>query len=131
MEEAENERMHLMTFIELKKPSLLFRLCVFLSQGVFWNFYFISYLLSPAFCHKMVGYLEEEAVATYSKLIKNLEEGHYPEWQNKTPPQIALNYWKLSPSSNMIDLFKMIRAGMWIILLFILIRLLFSYSSNR
>lgn len=33
LEEAENERMHLMTFLELKKPTWLQRLFVVLAQG--------------------------------------------------------------------------------------------------
>jgi len=110
IEEAENERMHLMTFLELRKPGLVFRSSVFLAQGIFWNFYFISYLISPKFCHRMVGYLEEEAVLTYTKLIQHLEEGKYPEWQARTPPDIAMKYWMLQQNASMIDLFKVIRA---------------------
>ena len=75
LEEAENERTHLFMFIQLKEPSILMRLGVILTQGIFWNFYFISYLLSPRFCHSMVGYLEEEAVHTYTMLLKQLDEG--------------------------------------------------------
>ena len=29
------------------------------------NFFFLSYMICPRFCHRLVGYLEEEAVATY------------------------------------------------------------------
>ena len=36
LEEAENERMHLMTFLELKKPGPLFRLAVLGAQGALW-----------------------------------------------------------------------------------------------
>ena len=64
-----------MTFLELKKPGLPFRLAVMGAQGIFWNFYFVSYIISPKFCHKMVGYLEEEAVKTYSKLIEHMKAG--------------------------------------------------------
>lgn len=110
LEEAENERMHLMTFLDLRKPGPLFRLAVFAAQGIFWNFYFVSYLLSPKFAHRMVGYLEEEAVITYTKLIEQMEQGAYPEWQTRSPPQVAKNYWKLSDDASMIDLFKVIRA---------------------
>jgi Alternative oxidase len=110
LEEAENERMHLMTFLELRRPGPLFRAAVFAAQGIFWNFYFLSYVLSPRFAHKMVGYLEEEAVITYTKLIDHMEEGRYPEWQNRPPPAVAKNYWKLSDQATMVDLFKVIRA---------------------
>ena len=30
----------------------------------------VSYLLSPKFCHRFVGYLEEEAVKTYTQCLK-------------------------------------------------------------
>ena len=70
LEEAENERTHLFMFIQLKEPSIFIRIGVVLTQGIFWNFYFLSYLFSPRFCHSLVGYLEEEAVHTYSVLIR-------------------------------------------------------------
>jgi hypothetical protein len=73
LEEAENERMHLMTALELKKPSVLFRGMVLLSQGIFVNMFFVSYLISPSFCHRFVGYLEEEAVKTYTKCLEVTE----------------------------------------------------------
>ena len=69
-EEAENERMHLMTALCLKNPSWMFRTCVVGTQGVFVTFFSLAYLLSPHYCHRFVGYLEEEAVVTYSKLLK-------------------------------------------------------------
>ncbi|PSR83891.1 hypothetical protein PHLCEN_2v5600 [Hermanssonia centrifuga] len=41
LEEAENERMHLMTFMTIRKPSIFFRILVLGAQGVFYNaFYF-------------------------------------------------------------------------------------------
>lgn len=38
--------------------------------GVFVNLFFIAYILSPRFCHRFVGYLEEEAVKTYTYCLK-------------------------------------------------------------
>lgn len=70
LEEAENERTHLFVFLNYKQPGLFFRLAVAISQGIFWNVYFIAYFLHPKFCHRFVGYLEEEAVHTYSMFIK-------------------------------------------------------------
>jgi hypothetical protein len=58
--------MHLLTFLQLKQPGFIMRGLVLLSQGVFYNFYFLSYLLYPKACHSFVGYLEEEAVKTYT-----------------------------------------------------------------
>ena len=70
LEEAENERTHLFLFMNFKNPGYFFRACIALAQAAFWNFYFISYLISPKFCHRFVGYLEEEAVHTYSIFLK-------------------------------------------------------------
>ena len=102
--------MHLLTFLQMKQPGPMFRGMVWLSQGIFTNFFFLAYLLSPKFCHRvsshastlsrttnrrasllmnttschslrtarslspqlvqLVGYLEEEAVKTYTETLK-------------------------------------------------------------
>ena len=41
LEEAENERMHSMTFIEITKPTLLERWVILFAQGLFYNGYFL------------------------------------------------------------------------------------------
>ena len=46
LDEAENERMHLMTFIRIAQPTLLERWVIMLTQAVFYNLYFFLYLLS-------------------------------------------------------------------------------------
>ena len=42
--EAENERMHLMFFIDIAKPNLFERFLVVLAQLIFMSFYFVLYL---------------------------------------------------------------------------------------
>jgi len=108
LEEAENERMHLLTFLQLKKPGPFMRLMVFLAQGAFFNFYWVAYLVSPKFCHRLVGYLEEEAVITYSKCIEHIDQGKI--WKDKKAPEIGISYWKLQPNATMRDLILVIRA---------------------
>ncbi|EAU86252.1 mitochondrial alternative oxidase [Coprinopsis cinerea okayama7 len=110
LEEAENERMHLMTFMTLRKPSIAFRAMVLGAQGVFYNLFFLSYIFSPKTCHRFVGYLEEEAVVTYTKCIKELEDGLIPEWEGKPAPEIAIDYWRMSPDAKMIDLLYAVRS---------------------
>ena len=34
------------------------------------NMFFLAYLVSPRFCHRFVGYLEEEAVKTYTYCLE-------------------------------------------------------------
>jgi hypothetical protein len=79
-------------------------------QGVFCNLFFFAYLLSPAYCHRIVGYLEEEAVRTYTHLLKDIDEGKVPEFSEMTVPAIAINYWRLSQDANMRDLVLVVRA---------------------
>jgi len=110
LEEAYNERMHLLTFLKLTKPGWFARLMILAGQGVFWNIFFISYLLSPRTCHRFVGYLEEEAVITYTRCIEDIRAGRLPEWQNIEIPDIAKQYWKMEDNSTMEDLILYIRA---------------------
>ena len=67
MHEAENERMHLMTFIQLAQPNAAERLLVIVLQGVFYNLYFLLYLVAPGVAYRVVGYFEEEAVRSYTE----------------------------------------------------------------
>ncbi|KAI5122449.1 hypothetical protein M0805_008761 [Coniferiporia weirii] len=110
LEEAENERMHLMSFMTLKKPSILFRALVLGAQGVFYNAFFLSYLISPRICHRFVGYLEEEAVRTYTVCINDIENGRFPEWKDKPAPEIAKDYWRLAPNATVLDMIYAVRS---------------------
>ncbi|KAJ3259716.1 hypothetical protein HK103_001977 [Boothiomyces macroporosus] len=110
LEEAENERMHLLTFIKLKQPGLLFRFCVVATQGIFMNGFFLAYLLSPKFCHRFVGYLEEEAVKTYTDIIAAIDDGRLPEWKDQPAPEIAVSYWRLGENATLRDMFLAVRA---------------------
>lgn len=110
LEEAENERMHLMTALELKQPGIIFRGLVLMMQGVFVNMLFISYLLSPRFCHRFVGYLEEEAVKTYTHCLETIDKGALSVWNTKPGPVIARKYWRLKDDCTMRDVILAIRA---------------------
>ncbi|XP_055347198.1 alternative oxidase, mitochondrial-like [Paramacrobiotus metropolitanus] len=110
LEEAENERMHLMVVLEMKQPGPLFRFGVTASQGVYVNIFFLLYLVSPRFCHRFVGYLEEEAVKTYTRLLEDIDAGKIPEWNNKPATGIAKRYWKLPDNATIRDMFAAIRA---------------------
>lgn len=110
LEEAENERMHLMTALVLKKPSYMFRVGVLLTQGSFLIFFTISYLLSRRFAHRFVGYLEEEAVVTYTKLLKEIDHGHLPMFESLPAPLVARDYWCLAPDATFRDVVLAIRA---------------------
>ncbi|ETO59499.1 hypothetical protein F444_22172 [Phytophthora nicotianae P1976] len=110
LEEAENERMHLLIFMNLKQPGWFLRTLVIGAQGVFFNGFFLTYLVSPKTCHRFVGYLEEEAVKTYTYLLQDIEDGHLDEWKQKQAPFIAQTYYKLPQGSNLYNMVKCIRA---------------------
>ncbi|KAJ0443009.1 putative ubiquinol oxidase (non-electrogenic) [Helianthus annuus] len=107
LEEAENERMHLMTMVELVKPKWYERLLVLTVQGVFFNAFFVIYVLSPKLAHRIVGYLEEEAVHSYTEFLKDIESGAI---ENVPAPAIAIDYWRLPKDSTLKDVITVIRA---------------------
>jgi len=108
LEEAENERMHLLTFMHIRNPGLLLRASVLLTQGIFFNLFFVAYLLSPRHCHAFVGYLEEEAIKTYSHALADIDAGKL--WKGTPAPEIAVDYWKLAPGASMRDVILAVRA---------------------
>lgn len=110
LEEAENERMHLMTFLQLRKPGPIFRFGVITTQYVFTGTFFLAYLASPKFCHRLVGYLEEEAVKTYTHILEEIDAGRLPMWKNLPAPDIAVTYWQLPENHTMRDVILAIRA---------------------
>jgi ubiquinol oxidase len=107
LEEAENERMHLMAFIHIARPSTAERLLILLAQGVFYNLFFLLYLISPKTAHRVVGYFEEEAVYSYTEYLAGVDNGTYP---NVAAPGIAIDYWKLAPDARLRDVIIAVRA---------------------
>lgn len=107
MEEAENERMHLMTFIEVAKPTLFERLIILLVQWVFFVGFFLLYLVSRRTAHRIVGYFEEEAVLSYTLYLKEIDAGRCA---NSPAPAIAKHYWKLPEDATLRDVVLVVRA---------------------
>ena len=76
----------------MSEPGWFMRFMVLASQGVFFNLFFIAYVLSPRTCHRFVGYLEEEAVLTYTREIADIDAGKLPMWSKMEAPDIAVQY---------------------------------------
>lgn len=107
LDEAENERMHLMTFIEIAQPNWFERALIVAVQLIFYNFYFWLYLFAPRTAHRVVGYFEEEAVISYTGYLNEVEGG----WHENVPaPQIAIDYWQLSEDARLRDVIIAVRA---------------------
>jgi len=107
MEEAENERMHLMTFIEVAKPTMFERLVILGVQWIFYLAFFTLYLISAKTAHRVVGYFEEEAVISYTLYLAELDEGGSP---NGPAPAVARHYWQLADDATLRDVVLVVRA---------------------
>lgn len=107
LEEAENERMHLMIFIEIAKPNIFERCLVLFAQFVFWHFYFFLYVLFPKTAHRMVGYFEEQAVISYTQYLDEIDTGAV---ENIPAPQIAIDYYNLEKDARLRDVVIKVRA---------------------
>ena len=105
--EAENERMHLMTFVAIAKPNLLERGAILLAQGLFFNAFFLLYLLHQRTAHRLVGYFEEEAVISYTQFLEAIDGGSIA---NVPAPQLAIDYWHLPAGARLRDVVVAVRA---------------------
>lgn len=99
--EAENERMHLMFFIEIAQPNWFERFLIISAQFIFWHFYLVFYLLSPSTAHKMIAYFEEEAVRSYEEYLTLIAHG---EIENVPAPKLAIDYYDLKPDAKLHDM---------------------------
>jgi ubiquinol oxidase len=104
--EAENERMHLMTFIEISKPTVFERAIVLMAQLIFWHLYFLIYVLFPRTAHRIVGYFEEEAVYSYTEYLNEIDAGRI---ENIAAPHIAIEYWNLATNATLRDVVIAVR----------------------
>jgi ubiquinol oxidase len=107
MDEAENERMHLMTFVEISKPTLFERAVIIGVQWIFYLFFFALYLVSSKTAHRVVGYFEEEAVISYTHYLAEIDEGRSP---NVPAPAVAKRYWGLPDDASLRDVVLVVRA---------------------
>ena len=105
--EAENERMHLMFFIDIAKPNVIERWLVLFAQFLFWQFYFLVYVIDFKTAHRMIAYFEEEAVKSYTEYLNLVESGQV---ENIPAPQLAIDYYKMKKSAKLSDLIKKVRA---------------------
>ena len=106
LDEAENERMHLMAFIEIAKPSKLERMLILIIQGIFFNLFFFLYLISPKTAHRVVGYFEEEAIISYTSYLAEIDAGNH---KNVAAPKMAIKYWNLPKEANLREMIVAIR----------------------
>lgn len=107
LDEAENERMHLMTFIKIAEPNRFERFLIMAVQLIFYNAYFFLYLFAPRTAHRVVGYFEEEAVISYTQYLAEVDAG---QQENVPAPQIAIDYWQLPADARLREVIIAVRA---------------------
>lgn len=107
LEEADNERMHLMTFVTIARPNWFERVLILLAQGIFFNAFFLLYLFAPRTAHRMVAYFEEEAVVSYTDYLAQIDAGNL---ENVPAPKIAIDYWNLPADARLRDVVIAVRA---------------------
>ncbi len=105
--EAENERMHLMFFIEIAKPNYFERFVVLFSQMIFGLFYLFMYVFFTRTAHRMIGYFEDEAVKSYTEYLEMVESGIV---ENIPAPKLAISYYEIGSDSKLSDLIRCVRA---------------------
>ena len=94
--EAENERMHLMFFIEIAKPNLFERGLVIAAQWIFGLFYLFLYIIDSRCAHLMISLFEEEAVVSYTEYLTLVESGAIA---NIDAPDLAKRYYNMGSKS--------------------------------
>lgn len=104
--EAENERKHLMFFIEIAKPNWFERRLIFVAQFVFFIFYAFMYIFFTRTAHKMIAYFEEEAVRSYTEYLHMIENNQI---DNVAAPQIAIEYYGLMKSARLNHMVQCVR----------------------
>jgi len=104
--EAENERKHLMFFMEIVKPSRLERFIIIVAQFIFWHYYLFLYMFFPKTAHLMVSYFEEEAVRSYTSYLQLIEQGKI---EDIPAPQIAIDYYGLVQSARLSHMIVQVR----------------------
>lgn len=109
LEEAENERMHLLVCLKMFNASLLTRGMVIGAQLSMTPLLMGVYLLHPPAAHRFVGYLEETACHTYANVIRQVETPGtelHEKWHELPAPDIAKSYWRLPEDAMFIDTLK-------------------------
>lgn len=109
LEEAENERMHLLCCLKVFKANFVTRFLVVCAQLFMTPWLAALYLVKPSAVHRFVGYLEETACLTYANIIQQVETPGthlHGAWTGLDAPNIAKTYWKLADDAKWVDALK-------------------------
>jgi ubiquinol oxidase len=107
MQEAADKRMHLMTVIEIAKPTWFERALILIAQSVFLVGFSILHLVSSRTALRVVGDFEVGAVTSYTLYLQETDEGRSP---NVPAPAFARHYWKMADDATLRDVVLIMRA---------------------
>merc|ERR1712224_701506 len=98
----------------MRNPGFFMRTSVLVAQCVTSVGFGILYAFAPNFCHRFVGYIEEEACHTYTTIINEIENAppynELSDWRTELAPKIARGYWHLGENGSVLDMMYAIRA---------------------
>ncbi len=103
LDEAENERMHLLIYSEVAKPTRFERFMIMFIQIFFSILFSLLYLVSPKTAHRVVGYFEEEAIHSYERYLELVHSGKH---ENTPATVLAKKYWNLADDATLVDMIK-------------------------
>jgi hypothetical protein len=109
LEEAENERMHLIVCMSFFEAGWLTRTVVQAGQVALTPFLAGLYLVRPQLLHRFVGYLEETAVHTYTNIVHMTETPGtqlHTAWRDVPAPEVAVKYWRMPEDAMWVDCLK-------------------------
>jgi hypothetical protein len=94
--------MHLLVCMKMFDANIITRTLVVTAQLTMTPFLMVVYMIKPGALHRFVGYLEETAVHTYGNIVQHVETPGthlHTSWAALPAPDIAKNYWALSPDA--------------------------------
>merc|ERR1719389_599058 len=109
LEEAENERMHLIVCMSFFEAGPVTRFIVQAGQVALTPFLAGLYLVRPQLLHRFVGYLEETAVHTYTNIVHMTETPGtqlHTAWRDVPAPEVAVKYWRMPEDAMWVDCLK-------------------------
>ena len=106
VDEAENERMHLLAVRTYTKLTGVQKFLIRLCQVSFVTLFSFMYVFTPRTSHRLVGFLEEHAVHSYTEMIDRIDKGLL---DNPPATDITKAYWGLPEDATLRDALLVIR----------------------
>lgn len=107
VDEAENERMHLLAVRTYTHLTMVQKLFIRILQASFIALFSFMFVFTPRTSHRLVGFLEEHAVSSYTEMLKRIDSG---KLANPPATSITKEYWGLPEDATLRDALLVIRA---------------------